>query len=49
MSESKGVTNVNGIHEYKYLLDGAKWRHDPGNRLQAGYYHNSVLELGKAR
>jgi peroxiredoxin len=35
-----------GTHEYKYVLDGTKWRHDPGNRLQAGYYHNSVLQLG---
>ena len=32
-----------GTHEYKYVLDGTRWRHDPGNRRQAGYYHNSVL------
>jgi 1,4-alpha-glucan branching enzyme len=38
-----------GTHEYKYVLDGTKWRHDPGNRRQEGYYHNSVLELGKGR
>ena len=36
-----------GTHEYKYVLDGTRWRHDPGNRRQAGYYHNSVLELGQ--
>ena len=35
-----------GTHEYKYVLDGTKWRHDPGNRRQAGFYHNSVLVLG---
>jgi peroxiredoxin len=34
-----------GRHEYKYVLEGKTWRHDPGNRLQAGMYHNSVLEL----
>jgi peroxiredoxin len=38
-----------GKHEYKYVLDGTKWRHDPGNRRQAGFYHNSELVLGKAR
>ena len=38
-----------GTHEYKYVLEGTRWRHDPGNRRQAGYYHNSVLELGKGR
>ena len=37
-----------GTHEYKYVLDGTKWRHDPGNRRQVGYYHNSVLELGNS-
>ncbi len=34
-----------GTHEYKYLLDGTKYRHDPGNIEQAGYYHNSALTL----
>jgi Glycogen recognition site of AMP-activated protein kinase len=36
-----------GSHEYKYVLDGTRWRHDPGNRRQAGYFNNSVLVLGK--
>jgi 1,4-alpha-glucan branching enzyme len=36
-----------GNHEYKFVLDGTRWRQDPGNRRQAGYYHNSVLEVGK--
>ena len=35
-------------YEYKYVLDGKAWRHDPGNRLQAGGYHNSVLKVAKA-
>jgi peroxiredoxin len=38
-----------GTYEYKFVLDGTRWRHDPGNRRQAGFYHNSVVELGKAR
>jgi hypothetical protein len=38
-----------GRHEYKYVIEGTKWRHDPGNRRQAGDYHNSVLELGNAK
>jgi hypothetical protein len=37
-----------GAHEYKYVLDGTRWRHDPGNRQQTGYYNNSVLQVGKA-
>src|SRR5262249_23946834 len=37
-----------GTYEYKYVLEGTKWRHAPGNRRQAGYYHNSVVEVGKA-
>ena len=27
---------------------GTRWRHDAGNRRQAGYYHNSVIDLGAA-
>jgi hypothetical protein len=36
-----------GTYEYKYVLEGTRWRHDPGNRRQAGYYHNSVVQIGK--
>src|SRR5262249_9694205 len=36
-----------GTYEYKYVLDGTRWRHDPGNRRQAAYFHNSVIEVGK--
>ena len=38
-----------GHHEYKYVLEGKTWRHDPGNRVQAGMYHNSVIELAAAK
>jgi peroxiredoxin/mono/diheme cytochrome c family protein len=34
-----------GLHEYKFVLDGTRWRHDPGNARQAGYFHNSVVEV----
>jgi peroxiredoxin len=36
-----------GHHEYKFVLDGTRYRHDPGNRLQAGFYNNSVLDVAK--
>ncbi|HEV3164763.1 MAG TPA: redoxin domain-containing protein [Isosphaeraceae bacterium] len=36
-----------GTHEYKFVIDGKKWRQDPGNRRQVGFYNNSVLVLGK--
>jgi peroxiredoxin/mono/diheme cytochrome c family protein len=39
-------TLASGSHEYKFVLEGKKWRHDPGNRRQVGGYHNSGLELG---
>jgi peroxiredoxin len=35
-----------GRYEYKFVLDGKAWRHDPGNPLQAGFYNNSVLIVG---
>ena len=38
-----------GSHEYKFVIEGTKWRHDPGNRRQVGGYHNSVIELGKPK
>ncbi len=34
-----------GHHEYKFLLNGEKYKHDPANAKQAGYYNNSVLDL----
>jgi 1,4-alpha-glucan branching enzyme len=36
-----------GMHEYKYVIDGTRWRADPGNPNQNGFYHNSVLRLGE--
>lgn len=38
-----------GKHEYKFVLDGTRWRQDPGNPSQIGDYHNSLLEVGKAQ
>ena len=38
-----------GAHEYKYLLDGDRYRHDPGNAEQMGYFHNSVVKVGDPR
>jgi len=35
-----------GRHEYKFVLDGKAWRPDPGNSVQAGPDHNSVLTVG---
>ena len=32
-----------GRHEYKYVLEGKRWRPDPGNPRQVGYFNNSVL------
>jgi peroxiredoxin len=37
-----------GTYEYKFVLDGTRWRHDPANRRQAGFFNNSVLEVGKS-
>jgi peroxiredoxin/mono/diheme cytochrome c family protein len=34
-----------GQHEYKFLLEGKDWRPDPGNLIQTGAYHNSLLSL----
>ena len=39
------VTLEAGTHEYKFLLDGDRYRHDPGNLEQMGIYHNSVVKL----
>jgi hypothetical protein len=36
-----------GRYEYRYLVDGAEWRSDPGNPTQVGYYRHSVLDVGK--
>ena len=36
-------------HEYKFVLDGTRWRQDPSNLSKGGgFYHNSVVEVGKA-
>jgi 1,4-alpha-glucan branching enzyme len=38
-----------GTHEYKFVLDGTGWRHDPGNRRQVGIYNNSAIDVGASR
>ena len=35
-----------GTYEYKFVLEGKTWKTDPANRRQAGYFNNSVLEVG---
>jgi peroxiredoxin len=35
-----------GDYGYRFLLDGERWRSDPGNPEQAGFYNHSVLHLG---
>jgi peroxiredoxin len=34
-----------GPHEYKFLIDGKTFRHDPGNPDSAGFFHNSLIRL----
>ena len=36
-----------GDYQYKFVLDGKRWRADPGNPDHAGNYRNSLLHLGK--
>ena len=35
-----------GRHEYKFLVDGKKWRVDPANPIQVGKRENSLLVIG---
>jgi hypothetical protein len=40
---------ASGTYEYKYVLEGTRWRQDPSNTSHGGgYYRNSILEVGKA-
>jgi len=34
-----------GSYEYKFVLDGSQWKHDPGNPDQDGFFNNSVLRV----
>ncbi len=36
-----------GVYEYRFQIDGERWRSDPGNPEQAGYYNHSVLHVGR--
>jgi hypothetical protein len=38
---------ASGKYEYKFVIDGTRWRHDPGNPRQVGFYNNSLIEVGK--
>ena len=38
-----------GQQTYKFVLDGQKWVHDPGNPEQNGYFHDSVIAVGVAK
>ncbi len=42
---STTVTLAPGAHEYKFLIDGQNFRHDPGNPDSAGFFHNSLIRL----
>jgi peroxiredoxin len=39
------VTLDSGSHEYKFLVDGDSFRHDPGNPEFNGFFHNSLIRL----
>jgi peroxiredoxin len=39
------VTLPAGTHEYKFVLDGQKYVHDPSNPEQVGFFHDSVIKL----
>ena len=41
------VTLPAGVHEYKFVIDGNQWIHDPANPDQNGYFHDSVLKLDR--
>jgi hypothetical protein len=36
-----------GTYKYKYVHDGNKYRHDPANWRQTGFFNDSVLNVGK--
>ena len=42
---STTVVLGSGPHEYKFLIDGQTFRHDPGNPDSAGFFHNSLIRL----
>ena len=34
-----------GSYEYKFLIDGESFRHDPGNPDSAGFFRNGLIRL----
>jgi hypothetical protein len=43
------LTLKKASYEYKFVIDGVTWKHDPGNPRQGGFFNNSVLEVGPER
>ncbi len=43
------ITLPAGTHEYKFVVDGTRWRADPGNPVQVGFYRNSQLRVGEGK
>jgi hypothetical protein len=35
-----------GLYEYKFVIDGTRWKADPGNPTRVTYFRNSQLRLG---
>jgi hypothetical protein len=40
------LTMKPGEHQYKFVIDGNRWRSDPGNPRQVDFFNNSALTLG---
>ncbi len=36
-----------GKYKYKYVHDGNRYRHDPANWRQMGFFNDSELTVGK--
>lgn len=43
---TKRLELPDGLHEYKFVVDGATWEPDPENVLRTGFYQNSLLLVG---
>jgi hypothetical protein len=35
-----------GLYEYKFVIDGTRWKADPGNPTRVTYFRNSQLRIG---
>ena len=43
------VRLTNGYYEYKFVVNGTDWTHDPGNPDQNGPFSNSVLRVRRVK